>query len=222
MTTQAIDQERVEAFAGRMVDVLNSASIALMTSIGHQTGLFDAMADRPPATSDKVARAAGLEERYVREWLGVMVTGRVIEYNPDDGTYLLPPEHAACLTRAAGSGNLAGAMQFIPLLAQVEEPIVACFRNGGGVPYSAYPRFQRLMAEDSATVHDAALLDTILPLAPGLPERLEAGIEVADIGCGSGHAVNLMAKAFPGAGSPAMTSPKRASERDITRRRGWG
>ena len=88
-------------------------------------------------------------------------------------------------------------MQFIPLLASVEEPIVTCFRTGGGVPYSAYRRFHQLMAEDSATVHDAALLDDIIPLAPGLTDRLRAGIDVADIGCGQGHAINLMATAFP-------------------------
>jgi 2-polyprenyl-3-methyl-5-hydroxy-6-metoxy-1,4-benzoquinol methylase len=197
MTTQAINAERAEAFAGHMVDVLNSAAIALMTSIGHQVGLFDTMAGLPPATSDEIARAAGLQERYVREWLGALVTGRIIDYDPTNNAYVLPPEHAACLTRAAGSGNLAGATQFIPLLAQVEERAIDSFRNGGGVPYSAYPRFQRLMAEDSATVHDTALIDTILPLVPGLPQRLQDGIAVADIGCGSGHAINLMAKAFP-------------------------
>jgi ubiquinone/menaquinone biosynthesis C-methylase UbiE len=180
-----------------MMAVLNNASIALMTSIGHQVGLFDTMADLPSATSGQIARAASLQERYVREWLGAMVTGAVVEYNPTDRTYTLPAEHAAWLTRAAGSNNLAGATQFIPLLAQVEEQVIACFRNGGGVPYSAYPRFQRLMAEDSATVHDAALIEAILPLVPGFVERLQQGIDVADIGCGSGHAINLMAKAFP-------------------------
>jgi SAM-dependent methyltransferase len=87
--------------------------------------------------------------------------------------------------------------QYIPLLAQVEQPLVDCFQHGGGVPYSEFPRFQRLMAEDSGAVHDAALIGTILPLVPGLTERLEAGIDVADVGCGSGHAVNLMAQAFP-------------------------
>jgi 2-polyprenyl-3-methyl-5-hydroxy-6-metoxy-1,4-benzoquinol methylase len=197
MTTQSINAERAEAFAGHMVDVLNSAAIALMTSIGHQVGLFDTLAGLPPATSDEIARAAGLQERYVREWLGAMATGRIVDHDPKAKTYWLPPDHAASLTRAAGSGNLAGATQFIPLLAQVEERVVDSFRNGGGVPYSAYPRFQRLMAEDSATVHDAALIDAILPLAPGLPQRLRDGVEVADIGCGSGHAINLMAKAFP-------------------------
>jgi hypothetical protein len=190
MSTQTVDQEKIEAFAGHMIDVLNDASVALMTSIGHQVGLFDTMADLPPATSAAIALAAGLNERYVREWLGAMVTGRVIDYEPDGGTYSLPAEHAAMLTRAAGSNNLAGATQFVSLLAQVEERVIDCFRNGGGVPYSAYPRFQRLMAEDSATVHDASLIDTILPLVPGLTERLQEGIDVADIGCGSGHAIN--------------------------------
>jgi SAM-dependent methyltransferase len=65
------------------------------------------------------------------------------------------------------------------------------------VPYAAFPRFQQLMAEDSGAVHDAALVDAILPLVPGLPARLAAGIEAADVGCGRGHAVNLMARAFP-------------------------
>jgi ubiquinone/menaquinone biosynthesis C-methylase UbiE len=121
----------------------------------------------------------------------------VVDYNPSEDTYSLPPEHASWLTREAGLNNLALQAQYIPLLAQVEEPIVECFRNGGGVPYSAYPRFQRLMAEDSGAVHDAALVETILPLTPGLLERLRAGIRVADIGCGRGHAINLMAQAFP-------------------------
>ena len=196
-TRETFDQATSEAFAGRMVEVLNSAAVALMTSIGHQVGLFDVLADRPPATTQEIAQAAGLTERYVREWLGAMVTGQIVAYDPAGQTYRLPPEHAPWLTRAAGPNNLAATTQFIPLLAQVEEPIIACFRSGGGVPYAAYRRFQRLMAEDSAAVHDTALISAILPLVPGLPERLQDGIEVADIGCGSGHAINLMAQAYP-------------------------
>ena len=197
MAELEFDQARSEAFAERMMDVLNGAGITLMTSIGHQVGLFDAMAGRPPATSEQIAAASGLNERYVREWLGAMVTGGVIDYTATDGTYTLPAEHAAWLTRDAGTDNLAVMAQFVPLLAQIEQPLIDCFRNGGGVPYAAYPRFQQVMADNSAAIHDGALIDTTLPLVPGLPARLEAGIDVADIGCGSGHAVNLMAQAFP-------------------------
>ena len=107
----SFDKARSEAFAGRMTDVLNDAAIALMTSIGHQVGLFDAMAHRAPATSQQIAQAAGLQERYVREWLGTMVTGRVVDYNPGDGTYSLPPENAAWLTLAAGLNNMASQTQ---------------------------------------------------------------------------------------------------------------
>jgi hypothetical protein len=196
-TTQNFDQERAEAFAERLVDVLNSASIALMTSIGHRTGLFDAMAGLPPSTSDQIANAANLNERYVREWLAAMVVGRVVEHDPEDETYHLPQEHAAFLTRAASPDNIAVTAQFIPLLASVEDGVVESFENGGGVPYSAYPRFHEVMAEDSGQTVVAALKDHILPLVPGLTERLEAGIDVLDVGCGSGRALNLMARKFP-------------------------
>jgi SAM-dependent methyltransferase len=126
-----------------------------------------------------------------------MVTGGVIDYTPTDGTYVLPAEHAAWLTRAAGTDNFTVTAQFVPLLAQNEQPLIECFRHGGGVPYAAFPRFQQVMADNSGAIHDAALIETTLPLVPGLRARLDAGIDVADIGCGSGHAVNLMAQAFP-------------------------
>ncbi|MCG8592333.1 MAG: methyltransferase domain-containing protein [Proteobacteria bacterium] len=197
METPELDPVRSELFAGRMIDTLNGAALALMISIGHQTGLFDTLAGLPPSSSNGIAEAAGLNERYVREWLGAMVTGRIVEHDPDMGTYWLPPEHAASLTRAAGANNLAIQAQYIPLLAGVEAPIVECFRHGGGVPYEAYPRFQALMAEDSSKVQDATLVDHVLSRVPGLIDRLEAGIEVLDVGCGQGHAVNLMAMAFP-------------------------
>jgi SAM-dependent methyltransferase len=126
-----------------------------------------------------------------------MTTARVLDHDPGDLTFRLPPERAACLTRAAGPANLALQAQYVGLLALVEDQIVDCFRHGGGVPYSAYPKFQALMAEDSGAVHDVTLIDVILPLVPGLTNELERGIEVADIGCGSGHAVNLMAETYP-------------------------
>ncbi|MDQ3574707.1 MAG: class I SAM-dependent methyltransferase, partial [Actinomycetota bacterium] len=162
-----------------------------------RAGLFDAMASLPPATSAQIADAAGLDERYVREWLGAMTTGGIVDHDPGAMTFVLPPERAAWLTRAAGPENLALQAQYVGLLGQVEDQVLDCFHHGGGVPYAEYPRFQALMAEDSGTVHDATLIHVTLPLVPGLVERLQDGIDVADVGCGSGHAVNLMAGAFP-------------------------
>lgn len=197
MNHQTFDHAKAESFAGRMLDTLNDAALAQMASIGHQVGLFDVLADLPPATEQRIAEVAELNERYVREWLGAMVTGRVIDYDPESAMYSLPPEHAAALTRNAGPDNMAGPAQFMPLIAQVEESVVECFRKGGGLSYSAYPQFHRLMAEDSAAIHDVALIDAVLPLVDGLVGRLQNGMEVADIGCGQGHAINLMAQNFP-------------------------
>lgn len=197
MAEQILDRSKTEAFAGKMMGILNSASLALMTSIGHQTELFDVLATLPPSTCAEIARASELNERYVREWLGAMTVGGIVEYEEGSKTYQLPPEHATWLTRAAGTDNIANHMQFIPLLGSVESGIIASFARGGGVPYAEYPRFQKVMAETSAMVHDKALINAILPLVPGITAKLEKGIDVLDIGCGQGHAVNLLAQAYP-------------------------
>ena len=189
--------ETAKEFTGRIVAALDGASLALLLSIGHQTGLLDTMAGRPPSTSAQIAEAAGLNERYVREWLAGMTTGRVVDYDADTGRYTLPPHRAAVLTRAAGPDNLALVALFIPQLAEVEQQIIGCFREGGGLHYSAFSRFHTLMAEQSGVVYDKALVGTVLPLVDGLVERLRAGADVADFGCGSGHAINVMAQAFP-------------------------
>lgn len=194
---QEFDQTKAEEFAGRMVGILNGGALALMVSVGYRTGLFDVMAGLPPSTTEQITAAAGLNERYVREWLGAMVTGGIVEHEPEGGTYRLLPEHAAFLTRAAAPDNIAAFAQYVAVLGSVEDKIVECFEKGGGVPYSAYPRFHEVMAEDSAQTVVAALLDSILPLVPGLTERLTAGIDVLDVGCGSGRALNLLARTFP-------------------------
>lgn len=193
--------EDTDRFVARMAGAIDSACLAVLASIGHQTGLFDVLADLPPATSHQIAGAAGLNERYVREWLGGAAAGGIVDYdpaeNPAEATYVLPGHRAAALTRAAGTRNLARMAQMIPMMGEVEQKVIDCFRGGGGLHYSEYPRFHAMMAEESGAVYDAALVDVILPLVDGLPDRLRGGLDVADFGCGSGHAVNVMARAFP-------------------------
>jgi SAM-dependent methyltransferase len=196
--TEGTSTAAPEEFAARLRGVCNSGMLALMIGIGHRTRLFDIMASLPPSTSSQIAEAAGLDERYVREWLGAMTTGRVVHHDPVTLTFVLPPEHAGSLTRAAGPDNLAVVAQWVGLLAQVEDKVVDCFYHGGGVAYEAFPeRLWAVQAEASGVDYDADLVGATLPLVPGLVERLRQGIDVADVGCGSGHAINLMAQAFP-------------------------
>jgi 2-polyprenyl-3-methyl-5-hydroxy-6-metoxy-1,4-benzoquinol methylase len=197
MATTIYDTERAEAFAGRMLDALNQAALVLMTSIGHRTGLFDVLAEAGEVTSAELAEEAGLQERYVREWLAAMTTAGVVEHDPEEGWFRLPAEHAAWLTRSAAPDNLAVTAQWIPVLATVEDDVVRSFEQGGGVPYERYERFHEVMAEESSQTVLATLFSHILPLAPGAIERLEAGACVADLGCGRGRAVIAMAERFP-------------------------
>lgn len=196
MTTELFDHARAEAFATDLLQGMNQAGRALMISLGHRTGLFDTMAELPNSTSEAIAAAAGLNERYVREWLGAMVTGRVVEFDPATGLYRLPAEHAAFLTRAAAD-NVAVLHQYFAVLGGVEDGIAECFRQGGGLPYEAYSRFHDVMAEDSGQSALAALESHLIPLVPGLRERLESGIDVVDIGCGQGRVITRLAELFP-------------------------
>ena len=75
--------------------------------------------------------------------------------------------------------------------------MVEAFRHGRGVPYSAYPRFHTVMAEESRQTVVEGLLNHILPLSHGLTDKLGAGIDVLDIACGSGGAILSMAETFP-------------------------
>ncbi|ABD56628.1 class I SAM-dependent methyltransferase [Jannaschia sp. CCS1] len=195
--TLPFDQSKAEAFAQRFVGTLNEGALAVMTSLGHRSGLFDGMAANPDVTSQALADKIGVNERYLREWLGVMVTSGVVAYDPVATSYTLPAEHAAFLTRASSPDNMAVTTQFIGLAASVEDKLLERFRTGQGLCYHDFDRFHEVMAEDSAQLTVANLTKAILPVVDGLVERLEHGIDVADFGCGGGRAMMTLAKAFP-------------------------
>lgn len=198
------DPHRSEQFGNRLEDLFNQMGLALMLGIGRQTGLLAVLARLPSATSQEIAHAAGLNERYVREWLSCLAAAEVVEYAPEDCTFALPTEHAVWLSsgqtgfspdRATPDAELL-AEAFASLMA-VQPQVAACFQRGGGVPYSAYTRFHQLMAQERNAFFDKTLLSALLPLIPGWDRALDAGVRVADFGCGSGHVLLLLAQHFP-------------------------
>lgn len=186
-----------EAFTQKLIDMVNNGMAGLMISIGHRTGLFNAMRGADPMTSVELAKRAGLTERYVREWLGAMATSGIVDLDRKTKLYCLPHARASFLGNEAPNGCMSSMFQFLGVLGDVESQIVDCFQHGGGVPYSAYDRFHEVMAEESNQTVVAGLDDHILPLVPGLVARLEAGIDVADIGCGIGRAMIRLAALYP-------------------------
>lgn len=191
------DPAAAEAFAEEVSTIVNHGAIAVMMSIGHRLGLFETLAGRAPSTSEEIAAEAGLAERYVREWLAVMVTGGILRYDAETSLYHLPAEHAACLVKGAPLGNIAVFAQHVALLGQMQETALTLFETGEGTRYGDYPCLHQIMAEDSEQSVAAALVEHILPLAPDLGARLRAGIDVLDAGCGRGLALIELARAFP-------------------------
>jgi hypothetical protein len=131
-TAPALDQSKAEAFGARMLDMCTNGMLMSMTSIGHEVGLFEAMAGKPPATSQMIADVAGLNERYVREWLSCLASAGIIEYDPLTASFSLPDEHAASLTKAAGPMNMALWAFAMTGFGEALDELVTSFRNGGG------------------------------------------------------------------------------------------
>jgi len=198
------DPRRREAFAKRMTDLLNAQALGAAMCLGYRAGLFEAM-DRlaEPASCARIAREAGLDERYAREWLAAMACGGVVELTASgsgEDLFLLPPEHGDFLCLRSGSANLGVYAQEIPLLTRCAlDEVQRAMVTGEGVPYDRYPPFHDWMAQVAEAKHRQVLVDTFLPgVADGeMVRRLRQGIRVLDVGCSEGVAALLMARAFP-------------------------
>jgi len=190
-------------FSKRMIQILNDGALNLALAIGYQTGLLDTMdLFENPQTLEGISAKTGLNPRYIKEWLGVMVTGEILELSrtPDgENLYYLPKHCGDLLTRRAGNANLGVYTQEMPLLtASAMEAVVRGFKSGAGVTYDHYPKFQKFMSELADAKHRQVLVDKFLPAVDDgrLVGRMQAGIRVCDLGCAEGVALLLMAKTF--------------------------
>ena len=184
------------SFGAQLLGYFTGSMMSKLIEIGYDTGLFEA-SRAGPATSDELARRAGLKERYVREWLGAMATSGIYRYEAKAQRYELPEEHAAFLTGSSAQ-NFSPHAKIIEHFGSHLARVKACFREGGGIPYSAYrPVFTKCMDDAWRRIYDQMLVPNFIGAVPGLSERLERGISVLDVGCGTGHAMNVLAKRFP-------------------------
>src|SRR6266850_7964669 len=192
----AVDEQKAKQFGAKMLAHFTGSMMTKMVEIGYDTGLFEASL-AGPATSEELASRAGLKERYVREWLGAMATNGIYRYDAASRRYELPEEHAALLTGKTAQ-NLSPHAKMIEHFGSHLTKLKACFREGGGIPYSAYrPVFTQCMDDVWRRIYDQMLVPGFIGAVPGLTAALERGITVLDVGCGTGHAANVLARRFP-------------------------
>jgi SAM-dependent methyltransferase len=198
METAVIDQNKLEAFAMRAVGDIASSYTGVMVSLGAKLGLYRALASAGPLSAKEVAKRAGCAERYVREWLNAQAASSYLEYHPASDTYELGPEHAMVLADEESPVFIPHAWN-VPASMWFDEPkALEAFRTGGGVAWGEHdPRMACGVAAFFRNGYRARLVQQWLPALDGVVAQLEAGITVADVGCGHGHSTLLMAEAFP-------------------------
>jgi len=191
-------QQRIEQFAGQVVTDLAAAMAGVMTNLGHKLGLYRAMAQSGPVTSHELATRTATNERSVREWLNGQVAGGYVRFDTSTNQYLLPPEHAFVLANQESPAFLPPAFDVAASLWHDEEQILAAFRSGNGMGWHEHNC--RLFTATEAFFRNgyrAHLTQTWIPSLKSVQEKLSSGGLVADLGCGHGASVILMAQAFP-------------------------
>jgi len=191
-------QQRIEQFAGQVVTDLAAAMAGVMTNLGHKLGLYRAMAESGPIRSEELARRSGTNERSVREWLNGQVAGGYVRFDTNTRQYSLPPEHAFVLANPDSPAFLTPAFDVAASLWHDEDEILSAFRSGKGMGWHEHNC--RLFTATEAFFRNgyrAHLTQTWIPSLSGIQEQLANGGRVADLGCGHGASVILMAQAFP-------------------------
>ncbi len=198
MDAAVIDQTKLESFVTRALGDLSSAYGGVMVSLGSKLGLYKAMSGTGPISAGELASRASCAERYVREWLNAQAAGGYLDYHPFSDTYELSPEQALVLADEESPLFIPHAWQVPASMWFDEEKTLEAFRTGQGVAWGEHDgRLQCGVAAFYRNGYRASLVPQWLPALDGVIEQLQAGIAVADVGCGHGHSTVLMAKAFP-------------------------
>jgi SAM-dependent methyltransferase len=192
------DMVKMGSFMNQVMGDLSGAVVSTMCTLGDRLGLFKALAANGPATSAQLANIAEINERYAREWLSALASAGYLEYDPSNGHFTLPPEHAPVLAQEGGPMFMGGVYQHLPGLSGTLDQITEAFRHGGGVGQEAYGEdFREGMERISAGWFENMLVQQWISAIPDVQDKLERGALVADVGCGNGRAIIRLALAFP-------------------------
>jgi 2-polyprenyl-3-methyl-5-hydroxy-6-metoxy-1,4-benzoquinol methylase len=196
--TTTIDEQRAQEFTGRVLTDTAALTTTVLAAIGDRLGLFKNLAAAGPATPAELAARTGTNERYVREWAAGLHAAGYLEHDNTDARFALPPEYAATLASEPGPAFFGGVHQELLGAVQRYDRVVEAFRNGGGVPSEdLHPDVWEGTARFTAQWHQNMLVQQWMPLLPDVAAKLTMGARVADVGCGAGQALVVLAQRYP-------------------------
>jgi len=198
MATPALNEEKLNAFVGKMLGDIGAAVSSVLVRMGDRNGLYRALDEGGPRTSAELARRSGTDERYVREWLANQAASGYVEYDSATSKYPLPPEHAMLLAREDSPLNMQGMFELIETVMHDEPRLSECLRSGKGFGWhehdpQLFPATDRFFRPGYA----ANLMQSWIPALEGVEAKLKRGARAADVGCGLGSSTLLLAKVFP-------------------------
>jgi 2-polyprenyl-3-methyl-5-hydroxy-6-metoxy-1,4-benzoquinol methylase len=194
----SIDEAQLNALLGRAITDFGATSLAPLVLIGDRLGLYRALSTYGALTSNELAQRTGTRERYIREWLNANAASGYVEYLPQSGKYRLTPEQAMLFADEDSPAFIVGGFEIALSAGRIVDRLTEAFKSGAGIGwhehdhgvFSGCGRFFR-------AGYLGNLLQAWIPSLDGMQAKLEAGIRVADIGCGHGHSTMILAKAFP-------------------------
>jgi SAM-dependent methyltransferase len=198
--TPDVDPDRLQAFVERFAADQAATMHAATIVVGDRLGLYRALADLGPVAVEQLAAATACHPRLVREWLGAQVASGYCEHDAGTSTYWLTPEQAVCLAETTSASFVAGAATAASSNHKDVERVVQAFRSDGGIPWGDHhPDLFLGTQRFFEPVYRGNLVQRWIPALDGVEDRLRAGGRVADVGCGQGAALLLLAAAYPDA-----------------------
>ncbi len=198
MSAPPIDEAKLEAFMGRMVGLMTGSAACLGIWLGDELGLYSALASDGPRTADELAGQAGTNPRLTREWLDSQVAAGLIDYDADGDQYSISPEAAMALADDGSPVFTARAMNAIGSMFKDMEKLKKAYMGDGALAWGDHDACLFKGTEwFFRTGYRTYLPGAWIPALDGVQEKLESGARVADIGCGHGASVVVMAEAYP-------------------------
>jgi SAM-dependent methyltransferase len=196
--TQAINEDKLNAFLGQVIGELGATVNAGLIVIGDRLGLYKAMAGDGAMTSSELAEKTGTSERYVREWLNAQAAGGFVTYDAGTQCYELPAEQALALANEDSPAFVCGAFELATATLKAGAQIETAFKTGRGFGWHEHDHGVATGCERFFRPgYNANLVSAWLPALDGVEAKLRVGAKVADVGCGLGASTRLMAEAYP-------------------------